>query len=83
MKYWKPTYSSHQKEQRDTVGIELKTERNQEGIKTKGTLILYGTEKKSWQLPLIVVIIAPILCINIVIHIGGRQGLPPPSQLFF
>lgn len=46
MKYSKPTYSSHQGKQRDTVDIELKTERNQEGIKTKGTLILHGTEKK-------------------------------------
>lgn len=83
MKYSKPTYSSHQGKQKDTVDIELKKERNQERIKTKGTLILHGTEKKSSQFTLIVVIIAPILCINIVIHIGGHQGLSPSSQLFY
>lgn len=40
-------------------------------------------EGKNGQLPLIVVIIASVPYINIVIHIGGHQGLPPPSQLFF
>lgn len=46
MKYSKPTHSSRQGKHRDTMDIELKSERNQGGITTKETLILYGMEKK-------------------------------------
>lgn len=50
MKYSKPTYLSHRGKQRDTVNIELRTKKKQEGMKTKGTLILDGTERKKKNL---------------------------------
>lgn len=67
----------------DTVDIELKAEAKPKEDKDKGdSNTLWKNGEKTWQLPLIVVIIAPILCINIVIHILDHQGLPPSSQLF-